>query len=133
MLHRKSIDQHKLCWFANLFLNIWILQALCEKKVPKIYICYLPFRSVRIEKYFVSVSKTYLGLRPRAVFETSTKYFSIRTSQPVNNIYIFLVLFFHIMPVKSKCLKISSQTSIIYVDQYFFNATQHYYYTGITQ
>ena len=37
------------------------------------------------------------------------------------------------MPVKSKCLKISSQTSIIYVDQYFFYATQHYYYAGITQ
>ena len=31
-------------------------------------------RSV-LEKYFVSVSKTSLGLRPRAVFETSTKYF----------------------------------------------------------
>ncbi len=33
-----------------------------------------------------SVSKTSLGLKPRAVFETSTKYFSIWTSQPVNNI-----------------------------------------------
>ena len=54
------------------------------------------------------------------------------------NIYIFkhsifLVLFFRIMPIKSECLKISSQTSIIYVDQYFFYAMQHYHYTGITQ
>jgi hypothetical protein len=32
---------------------------------------------VRIEKYFVEVSKT--GRRPRDVFETETKYFSIRT------------------------------------------------------
>jgi hypothetical protein len=31
---------------------------------------------VRIEKYFVEVSK---GRRPRDVFETETKYFSIRT------------------------------------------------------
>ena len=30
-------------------------------------------------------------------------------------------------------LKIDSQTNIIYVDQYFFYATQHYYYTGNTQ
>jgi hypothetical protein len=37
------------------------------------------------------------------------------------------------MPIKSECLKISSQTSIIYVDQYFFYEMQHYYYTGITQ
>jgi hypothetical protein len=37
------------------------------------------------------------------------------------------------MPIKSECLKISSQTSIIYLDQYFFYAMQHYYYTGITQ
>ena len=34
---------------------------------------------VRIEKYFVEVSKTARGRRPRDVFETETKYFSIRT------------------------------------------------------
>jgi hypothetical protein len=34
---------------------------------------------VRIEKYFVEVSKTDRGRRPRDVFETETKYFSIRT------------------------------------------------------
>jgi hypothetical protein len=34
---------------------------------------------VRIEKYFVEVSKTAQGRRPRDVFETETKYFSIRT------------------------------------------------------
>ena len=32
--------------------------------------------TVRIEKYFVSAPKTSLGLRPRALFEASTKYFS---------------------------------------------------------
>ncbi len=36
------------------------------------------------------------------------------------------------MPVKSESLKISLQTNIIYVDQYFFFATQHFYYSGIT-
>jgi hypothetical protein len=34
---------------------------------------------VRIEKYFVEVSKTARGRRPRDVFETETRYFSIRT------------------------------------------------------
>ena len=34
---------------------------------------------VRIAKYFVEVSKTARGQRPRDVFETETKYFSIRT------------------------------------------------------
>ena len=35
-------------------------------------------------------------------------------------------------PVKSESLKISLQTNIIHVDQYFFFATQHFYYSGIT-
>jgi hypothetical protein len=39
VLHRKSIHQHKLCWFANLFLNIRILQALREKSTKNIE-CY---------------------------------------------------------------------------------------------
>jgi hypothetical protein len=30
---------------------------------------------VRIEKYFVEISKTVRGRRPRDVFETETKYF----------------------------------------------------------
>ena len=34
---------------------------------------------VRIEKYFVEVSKMARGRRPRDVFETETKHFSIRT------------------------------------------------------
>jgi hypothetical protein len=34
---------------------------------------------VPIEKYFVEVSKTARGRRPRDVYETETKYFSIRT------------------------------------------------------
>ncbi len=36
------------------------------------------------------------------------------------------------MPVKSESLKISWQTNIIYVVQYFFFATQRLYYSGIT-
>ncbi len=36
-----------------------------------------------------SVSKTSLALPARAVFKTSGTVFLIRTSQPVNNIYIF--------------------------------------------
>ena len=36
--------------------------------------------------------------------------------------------FLRLMPVKSESLKISSQTNIIYVHQYFFFATQHFYY-----
>jgi hypothetical protein len=34
-LHRKSIDQHKLCWFSNLFLNIRILLAYAKKRYQK--------------------------------------------------------------------------------------------------
>ncbi len=40
--------------------------------------------------------------------------------------------FLRLMPVKSESLKISLETNIIYVDQYFFFATQHFYYSGIT-
>ncbi len=35
MLQRKSIEQHKLCWFANLFSNLLILQALLFTSVTK--------------------------------------------------------------------------------------------------
>ncbi len=40
--------------------------------------------------------------------------------------------FLRLTPVKSESLKISLQTNIIHVDQYFFFATQHFYYSGIT-
>ncbi len=40
--------------------------------------------------------------------------------------------FLCLMPVKSESLKISLQTNIIHVDQYFFFTTQHFYYSGIT-
>ncbi len=40
--------------------------------------------------------------------------------------------FLCLMPVKSESLKISLQTYVIYVHQYFFFATQHLYYSGIT-
>ena len=45
----------------------------------EIYICYLPDGRSVLEKYFVEVSKTARGRRPRDVFETETKYFSVRT------------------------------------------------------
>ncbi len=45
---------------------------------------------VRIGRYLPSVMKMALGLRPRAIFMTSGKYLPIRTSRPVNNIYILL-------------------------------------------
>ncbi len=40
--------------------------------------------------------------------------------------------FLRLTPVKSENLKISLQNNIIHVDQYFFFATQHFYYSGIT-
>ncbi len=40
--------------------------------------------------------------------------------------------FLRLTPVKSESLKISLQTNIIHVDQYFLFATQHFYYSGIT-
>ena len=39
-------------------------------------------------RYLPSVMKMALVLRPRAIFMTSGKYLPIRTSRPVNNIYI---------------------------------------------
>ena len=46
---------------------------------------------VRIEKYFVEVSKTVRGRRPRDVFETETKYFSIWTDlNGKKRIYFFV-------------------------------------------
>ena len=40
--------------------------------------------------------------------------------------------FLRLMPVRSESLKIRLQTNIIYVLQYFFFATQHFYYSEIT-
>ncbi len=40
--------------------------------------------------------------------------------------------FLCLMPVKSESLKLCLQTNIIHVDPYFFFATQHFYYSGIT-
>ena len=42
------------------------------------------------EKTVPLVLSTALGLRPRAVLKTSGTVFPIRTSRPVNNIYISL-------------------------------------------
>ena len=52
-------------------------------------ISYLPFRPVCTEKYFLSVLVASLDLRPQAASKTSGKYFSVRTSQTANNLYIF--------------------------------------------
>ena len=41
--------------------------------------CYLPAGMSVLEKYFVEVSKTARDRRSRDVFETETKYFSVRT------------------------------------------------------
>ena len=53
-----------------------------------------PYREI-----FLSVLKTSLGLRPRAVFKTSRNIsLYIRTSNPVNNIYIlYIILYFTIL------------------------------------
>ena len=50
-------------------------------------------RSV-LGKTVPSVSSTALGLRPRAVLETRPRaqFFPIRTSRPVNNIYISITV-----------------------------------------
>ena len=47
---RKTVDECKSCWFANLFLNFLILRALSRKKVPKIrnFICCLSRLFLRI-------------------------------------------------------------------------------------
>ena len=44
-----------------------------------INICYLPDGRSVLEKYFVEVSKTARSRKPRDVFETETKYFSVQT------------------------------------------------------
>ena len=46
--------------------------------------------------------------------------------------YTFDTFLHFFTPVKSESLKMSLQTNIIHVDQYFFFATQHFYYSGIT-
>jgi hypothetical protein len=47
---RKTVDECKSCWFANLFSNFLILRALRRKKVPKIrnFICCLSRLFLRI-------------------------------------------------------------------------------------
>ena len=52
------------------------------------------FLSVRTEKYIPPASKTSGSFRPRAVCETSAKYFyTFRTYKPVNNIYIYIYIY----------------------------------------
>ena len=71
-------------------LNLIIYVYTSELGTPHtVYICYLPDGRSVLEKYFVEVSKTARGRRPRDVFETETKYFSVRTELNVNNVFIF--------------------------------------------
>ena len=58
---------------TNVFCKISFFGPLLEYLR---YICYLPAGRSVLEKYFVEVSKTARGRRPRGVFETETKYFS---------------------------------------------------------
>ena len=78
-----SIDFHFTLALENKTESIIAFEIL-----RKIYICYLPDGRSVLEKYFVEVSKTgpkagaegrARGRRPRDVFETETKYFSVRT------------------------------------------------------
>ena len=57
----------------------------CRKKIKMLFTGL--GRSVW-EKTVPLVLSTALGLRPRAVLKTSAQFFPIRTSRPVNNIYV---------------------------------------------
>jgi hypothetical protein len=61
---RKTVDECKSCWFANLFSNFLILRALSRKKVPKIrnFICCLinpiifkNFMKISIFRFYMTV------------------------------------------------------------------------------
>ena len=59
--------------------NADILGLAPRQSYKSINICYLPAGRSVLEKYFVEVSKTARDRRSRDVFETETKYFSVRT------------------------------------------------------
>ena len=63
---------------AGLYKSWHCFRRMCSFSLFKKYMLFTRWE-VRIEKYFVEVSKTARGRRPRDVFETETKYFSIRT------------------------------------------------------
>ena len=81
VLHRKIIDQHKLCWFANLFLNIRILQALHEKSTKNIE-CYfllilIIFKNFKENiQFFVFICQ----LRLKVTYNHKNKVYSIFSS-----------------------------------------------------
>ena len=64
---------------VSLICHLYDMGQKAFEKSYTIYICYLPDGRSVLEKYFVEVSKTARGRRPRDVFETETKYFSVRT------------------------------------------------------
>ncbi len=72
------------------------------KDLQYIYMLFTSWE-VRIEKYSVEVSKAASGRRPRDVFETETKYFFIRTSQPVRNVFIFFCAILMQIRTKFQC------------------------------
>ena len=73
---------------SNLVRNTGVFRNLIKHPANNKHVIYRWGRSV-LEKYFPSVSEASLNLWFWADSETSEKYFSVRTSQPVNNIYVF--------------------------------------------
>jgi hypothetical protein len=68
----------------------FLSHRMIETVLVDIYMLFTGWE-VRIEKYFVEVSKTARGRRQRDVFETETKYFSIRTDlNGKKHIYFFV-------------------------------------------
>ena len=67
-------DRDLLQYIHQRLVNNWFMSSMLFQN--EIYICYLPDGRSVLEKYFVEVSKMARGRRPRAVFETETKYFS---------------------------------------------------------
>ncbi len=85
-----------------------------NEEISNIYMLFTSCWEVRIEKYSVEVSKTASGRRPRDVFETETKYFSIRTSQPVNNVFIFFCAILMQIRTKFQCCELDLR-SVLFV------------------
>ena len=66
-----------MAYFYRGIVLYWRVDTIIPEKK---YICYLPAGRSVLEKYFVEVSKTARDRRSRDVFETETKYFSVRTN-----------------------------------------------------
>ena len=81
MNNNNDLNLHSMTKLSG-WLRYWLFMFSMSKILKifvMIYICYLLDGRSVLEKYFVEVSKTTRGRRPRDVFETETKYFSVRT------------------------------------------------------